>query len=113
MCFKEAFMKGAPQLLEPYMSINATTPGDYTGSVTTDLCSRRGHVHSIGGEGNQIVHAMAPLAEMFGYATDLRTMTKGKGSFSMHFEHYQAVPLHVAEEVVAKRKAKLAEKEKK
>jgi len=113
MAFKEAFMKGAPQLLEPYMSVNSTTPSEFTGNVTTDLCSRRGHVSSIGGSGNQVIHAMAPLAEMFGYATDLRTITKGKGSFSMHFEHYQAVPISVAEEVVVKRKAKLAEKEKK
>ncbi len=111
MCFKEAFMKGAPELLEPYMSVNVVVAPEYTGNVTTDLCGRRGRVNSIAAQGvNQVVHAMAPLGRMFGYATDLRTITKGKGTFSMHFEHYEAVPLAVAEEIIVKRKAKLAEK---
>ena len=92
------------------MSINSVTPPEFTGGVTTDLCSRRGRVSSIDSNGtSQVVHAMAPLAEMFGYATELRTITKGKGTFTMHFEHYEAVPLSVAEVVIEKRRAKLKE----
>ena len=105
MAFRKAFMRGNPQLLEPVMSVGAVTPEDYAGNVTSDLCSRRGRITGMERQGNaQAVTAMVPLGCMFGYATDLRNLTQGRASFTMHFEHYEAVPFSIAEEVIARRK---------
>jgi elongation factor G len=103
-CFKKAFIKGAPVLLEPYMSIEASTPEEYVGSVVGDICSRRGKVLGMELKGNQqVVSAEAPLSEMFGYATALRSLTSGRASYSMHFENYAEVPFNLTEKVIAEK----------
>jgi elongation factor G len=102
--FREAFVKGNPVLLEPLMSVNVVTPADYAGPVMASLCNRRGTISGMDQQGNaQAIRAMVPLATMFGYATELRSMSQGKASFTMHFEHYQAVPFSIAEEIIAAR----------
>ena len=102
--FKEMFSKGNPELLEPVMSVEAMTPEDYMGPVTSSICQRRGRIDSMGEQGaNKVVRGFVPLSEMFGYANDLRTLTQGRASFSMHFEHYEAVPFALAEQIVKKR----------
>jgi len=101
---------GSPALLEPIMSVNVITPEDHAGMVTSNLCSKRGHIVGMERQGNATeVSAMVPLANMFGYATELRNVTQGRASFTMHFEHYEAVPFAIAEEIIAK-KRELAEK---
>ncbi len=106
--FKEAFLKSKPQLLEPIMRVSVTTPSEYAGSVNGNLSGKRGRIQGMDALGNaNIVKAMVPLAEMFGYATELRTITSGRGSFVMQFEHYEAVPNSIAEEIVEERKDKI------
>jgi len=101
--FREAARKANPVLLEPIMSIEAVTPEEYLGDVIGNLSSRRGKVQSIERRGNaQIIKAQAPLSEMFGYATDLRSMTQGRATYTMQFSHYEEVPKGVSEEIVAK-----------
>ncbi len=103
--FKQLFMKTNPELLEPLMSLEVTTPEEYMGPVTSSICQRRGRVESMNSQGTQkVVRGMVPLSEMFGYSNALRTLTQGRAAFSMHFEHYEAVPFSLAEEIVAKRK---------
>ena len=103
--FKELFMKGNPQLLEPIMSIEVTTPDEFMGSVNGTIAQRRGRIESMDERGGmKIVRGMVPLSEMFGYSNTLRSLTQGRASFSMHFEHYEAVPFSIAEEVVEKRR---------
>jgi elongation factor G len=105
MAFKNAFMKAAPQLLEPVMSVGVTTPQEFAGAIAGNICSRRGRVTGMQPQGNaQVIGAMVPLAEMFGYATDLRNMTQGRAAFTMHFERYEAVPFAIAEEVIRKKR---------
>ena len=107
MAFKKAFMKANPELLEPVMSVSIVTPDEYAGGVTGNLCSRRGRINGMEAKNDvQTVSGMVPLANMFGYASDLRTITQGRASFSMHFEHYEAVPFSIAEEIIEKRKEK-------
>jgi len=104
--FKSLFVKGHPQLLEPLMSIEVVTPEEYMGPVTSSICQRRGRIESMEKKGEiQTVQGMVPLAEMFGYANALRTLTQGRANFTMHFEHYEAVPAGIAEEIVNKRRA--------
>ena len=99
--FRKAFMKGNPQLLEPVMSVSVTTPEDYAGTVTGSIYGKRGNITSMDMQGNaQIVKALIPLSGMFGYATELRNMTQGRAAFTMHFEHYKAVPFSIAEKVL-------------
>ncbi len=101
MCFKEAMKKAGPNLLEPIMKVEVTMPEEYMGDVIGDINSRRGQVtgmEDIGG-GKQ-VNAFVPLAQMFGYATELRSMTQGRGNYSMFFEKYEPVPKNVAEKVL-------------
>jgi len=106
MGFREACVKVGLQLLEPMMSIEVTAPEDCTGAVTGSLCSKRGRVLGMDSKaGGTILRGRAPLAEMFGYASELRNLTSGRGNFTMHFEHYEAVPYSIAEEVVKSRKA--------
>ena len=103
--FSKAFMKCGPILLEPVMSLRVVTPEEYAGAVTSGLYSRRGTVTGMDDQGNaKVIRARAPLAGMFQYATDLRNSTQGRALFTMHFEHYEAVPFSVAEEVLEERR---------
>ncbi|MFA6664293.1 MAG: elongation factor G [Lachnospiraceae bacterium] len=102
MCFKEAMAKAAPTLLEPIMKVEVTTPQDYMGDVIGDISSRRGRVVSQEDiSGSMLITGYVPLAEMFGYATDLRSETQGRASYSMFFDRYEPVPKGVAEKVLA------------
>ncbi|MDE3206808.1 MAG: elongation factor G, partial [Acidobacteriota bacterium] len=101
MCFKEACRKAHPVLLEPIMSVEVVTPEDYMGDVIGNLSSRRGKVEGMEQRGNsQVVRAQVPLAEMFGYATDLRSRSQGRATYSMQFNSYQEVPDSIAQEIV-------------
>ena len=103
MVFKEAARRADPALLEPRMRVEVTTPEDYLGTVIGDINSRRGHVLGMEEQhGNQIVRALVPLSEMFGYVGDLRSKTSGQASYSMEFDSYGEAPKTVAEEVIAK-----------
>jgi len=101
--FREAVKKAKPVLLEPIMSVETVTPEEFMGDVIGDINSRRGKVQNIERRGNaQVIRAQAPLSEMFGYATDLRSMTQGRATYTMQFLHYEEVPKGVSEEIVAK-----------
>jgi elongation factor G len=103
MVFKEAARKADPALLEPLMAVEVTTPEEYLGTVIGDINSRRGHVQSMNeAHGNQVVRALVPLSEMFGYVGDLRSKTSGQASYSMEFDSYGETPKSVAEEIIAK-----------
>ncbi len=103
MAFKDASHKARPILLEPVMRVEVVVPKEYMGDVMGDLASRRGHIQSQEDRGGtQIVAARVPLSEMFGYATDLRSRTQGRATYSMHFDRYEPAPQNVAEEVVAR-----------
>ncbi len=103
MAFKEASRKADPALLEPLMAVEVTTPEEYLGTVIGDINSRRGHVQGMDeSHGNQVVRALVPLSEMFGYVGDLRSKTSGQASYSMEFHAYGECPKSVAEEIVAK-----------
>jgi elongation factor G len=111
ICVKEALQKAKPVLLEPVMRVEVTVPEQYMGPVNGDLISRRGRLEGteIAG-GTHIVKAMVPLSEMFGYATELRSRTQGRGSFSMHFGQYEEVPRNLAEEIINRNKGGVATK---
>ncbi|GAB4315255.1 MAG: elongation factor G [Candidatus Sumerlaeia bacterium] len=101
LCFREAAMKAKPILLEPIMSLEVITPSDYLGDIIGNLNQRRAKIEDISTRGDiQSIRAQAPLAEMFGYATALRSLTQGRASYTMKFSHYQAAPKDVAEKVV-------------
>ena len=103
MAIKDAMNKATPALLEPYMDVEVVTPDDYLGDVMGDLNGRRGRVQSMEARaGAQVVRAQVPLSEMFGYATDLRSRTQGRATFTMQFDHYEKVPAAIAEEVCKK-----------
>jgi elongation factor G len=103
ICFKEACRKAHPVLLEPIMSVEVVTPEDYMGDVIGNLSARRGKVEGMEQRGNsQVVRALVPLAEMFGYATDLRSRTQGRATYTMQFNSYQEVPESVSKEIVAR-----------
>jgi elongation factor G len=103
MAMKEAVMKASPVLLEPVMKVEVEVPEDFLGDVMGDLNSRRGQIEGMGSEaGVAKVTADVPLAEMFGYATDIRSKTQGRGIFSMEFSHYGEVPRNVAEAIISK-----------
>jgi elongation factor G len=103
MCFKDACRRANPVLLEPIMAVEVVTPEDYLGDVIGDLASRRGHVEGMDQRANnQVVRAEVPLAEMFGYATDLRSRTQGRATYTMQFRSYQEVPEQVARDIVAR-----------
>jgi elongation factor G len=105
MAIKDAVMKASPVLLEPMMKVEVEVPEDFLGDVMGDLNSRRGQIEGMGSEqGIAKVTAKVPLAEMFGYATDIRSKTQGRGIFSMEFSHYDEVPRNVAEAIIAKSK---------
>ena len=101
LCFKEAMKKAEPVLLEPIMRVEVTMPEEYMGDVIGDINSRRGRISGmdeIGG--GRMVTGFVPLSEMFGYATDLRSKTQGRGNYSMFFEKYEPVPKNVADKVL-------------
>ncbi len=107
MCVKDAVKKAKPAILEPVMDVEVLTPDDFVGSVTGDLNSRRGRI--MGTEirpGIQVIKAMVPLSNMFGYATDLRSQTQGRANFTMQFNCYDQVPRNLAEEIIAKAQGK-------
>ncbi|HXI96971.1 MAG TPA: elongation factor G, partial [Candidatus Acidoferrum sp.] len=100
MAFKEAMKRAKPKLLEPMMAVEVTTPEDYVGDVMGNLASRRGRVGNMAPVGNaQVIQASVPLSEMFGYATDLRSMSQGRADFSMQFDRYEEVPASIATEI--------------
>ncbi len=103
ICVKEAFRRAKPVLLEPVMRVEVVVPDEYMGQVNGDLISRRGRLEGteiLGG--THIIRAMVPLEKMFGYATDLRSRTQGRGAFTMHFGQYEEVPRSIAEEIISK-----------
>ena len=101
MAFKSAMQRAKPKLLEPVMAVEVVTPEDYLGDVMGDLNSRRGHIEHLEPRGNaQAIRARVPLATMFGYATDLRSTTQGRATFSMQFDRYEQVPQSIASELV-------------
>ena len=100
MAFKEAMKRAKPKLLEPMMAVEVTTPEDYLGDVMGNLNSRRGRIENMSPVGNaQVVKAIVPLSEMFGYATDLRSMSQGRAQFHMEFDRYEEVPGNIAAEI--------------
>jgi elongation factor G len=103
MGFKEACRRARPALLEPVMDVEVVTPSEYQGSVVGDLNSRRGKIVSMEARaGAQVIRALVPLGQMFGYATDVRSMTQGRATYTMQFARYEEVPRPIAEEIVAK-----------
>ena len=103
MAFKDAAKKARPVLLEPVMRVEVVVPKEFMGDIMGDIASRRGHIQSqedLGG--TQIVSSRVPLSEMFGYATELRSRTQGRATYSMHFDRYEQAPGHVADEVIAR-----------
>jgi elongation factor G len=109
ICLKEAARKAKPVLLEPVMRIEVVVPDEYMGSVNGDLISRRGRLEGTEILGStHIIKSMVPLSEMFGYATELRSRTQGRGAFTMHFGQYEEVPKNIAEEIVSKAQGKVA-----
>ena len=105
LAFKDAASRAEPVLLEPLMEVEAVTPDDYMGDVIGDLNSRRGKITSLEQRaGSRVISAFVPLAEMFGYATQLRSMTQGRATYTMQFDHYEEVPRNIAEEVISRAK---------
>jgi elongation factor G len=103
MAFKEAARKASPVLLEPVMSVEVVTPEDYAGVIMGDLSSRRGRIEGMEHRaGSQVIRAIVPLAEMFGYATQMRSSTQGRAEYSMHFARYEEAPRSVSEEIIAR-----------
>jgi elongation factor G len=103
LALKEAVRRGRPSILEPIVAIEVTTPDEFTGEVIGDLNARRGHIQGMEMRaGAQVVNAFVPLASMFGYATDLRSATQGRATYSMQFDHYAPLPPTLAQEMVAK-----------
>ncbi|PLR84781.1 elongation factor G [Bacillus canaveralius] len=105
MALRNAASKCNPVILEPVMKVEVVIPEEYMGDIMGDVTSRRGRVEGMEARGNaQVVRAMVPLSEMFGYATSLRSNTQGRGTFSMHFDHYEEVPKSISEEIIKKNK---------
>ncbi len=104
MAFKDGARKSGPKILEPVMSVEVTVPEEYMGDVIGDINSRRGRIEGMDDRaGAKVVRSMVPLAQMFGYATDLRSKTQGRGTYTMQISHYEEVPKSIADEIVAKR----------
>jgi len=104
MGFKEAFRKAGPAILEPVMSVNVITPLEHLGAVNGDLAARRGRIEAMESAGTtREIRAVVPLSEMFGYITQLMTITRGEGTFTMAFDHYEPLPASLAEEIAAER----------
>jgi elongation factor G len=109
--FKEAAAEARPSLLEPVMEVEVTVPEEYTGDIMGDLNSRRAHVHGMQPAGGlTTITASVPYAEMLRYATDLRSMTQGRGNYSMRHSHYQEVPANLQQQIIDKRKKEMEAK---
>ena len=107
LAFQDAFKKAQPVLLEPIMKVEATTPEQFMGDVVGDLSSKRGQIENMGERGQaKVVTDFVPLASMFGYATQLRSMTQGRGNYTMEFDHYQEVPKNIADEIIGEKEKK-------
>jgi elongation factor G len=107
MAFKDAAKKANPVLLEPVMRVEVVVPEEYMGDVIGNLNSRRGHIQSMEMRGgSQVINSRVPLSEMFGYATDLRSRTQGRGAYSMHFDRYEPLPPSAAEQIIKKTQGK-------
>jgi elongation factor G len=105
MALKDAVRKARPVLLEPIMRVEVVTPDEFLGTVLGDVNSRRGRVEGMENRGTtQVVRAYVPLASMFGYTTDLRSSTQGRATSSMEFHHYEPLPDHLAQEIIAKQR---------
>ena len=103
LAFKNAAQKARPVLLEPMMAVEVVTPADFMGDVMGDISSRRGHIDGMEPRGNaQVINATVPLSTMFGYATDLRSATQGRATYTMQFKHYAEVPAAIAQDIVTK-----------
>ena len=110
MAFKEAMGKASPVILEPIMTLEVVTPEESMGDVISDINRRRGRISGQEPRGNtQVISALVPLAEMFGYATDLRSRTQGRATFTMQFSHYEPVPKGVGPEALRQGGMRLAE----
>jgi elongation factor G len=104
MAFKEAAKRAKPVLLEPVMAVEVVTPEEYMGDVIGNINSRRGQIEGMEPRGNaQVIRARVPLSEMFGYATDVRTMSQGRATYTMQFLHYEEVPQSIAERLMESR----------
>ncbi|KKT86211.1 MAG: Elongation factor G, partial [Parcubacteria group bacterium GW2011_GWA1_Parcubacteria_45_10] len=102
MAFQSGAKKADPVLLEPIMKVEVIVPEKFLGDVTGDLSSKRARIERMGERVNlRVIDSMVPLAEMFGYATKLRSMTEGRGTFTMEFDHYEEVPRNIAEQIAA------------
>jgi elongation factor G len=111
MAFKEAARHAGAVLKEPIMKVEAVVPEEYMGEVIGNLNSRRGRIESMDSRpGTQIIRAMVPLAEMFGYATDLRSLTQGRATYTMHFSQYEEIPKALSDEIVARVRGRLVSK---
>jgi len=105
MAFKAGALRANPTILEPYMKVEVIVPEEYMGDVIGDLNSRRGRIEGMEARsGAQVIHAFVPLSEMFGYSTDLRSKTQGRGNYSMEVDHYEDIPKNIAEAIIAKAK---------
>ena len=101
MAFKDGMKQASPVLLEPIMKVEVVTPDEYMGDVMGDLSSRRGRIEGMNVQGNaQVINAMVPLKQMFGYSTELRSITQGRATYTMQFDHYEEVPANIAEEII-------------
>nr|HMN31076.1 elongation factor G [Caldilineaceae bacterium] len=108
--FKLAFREANPVLLEPIYRVDVTVPEEYMGDVMSDFNTRRGRVQGMEQKGNRtIIHATVPLAEILRYGTDLRSMTQGRGLYTIEFDHYEAVPGNLAKEIIAQHKVEESE----
>ncbi len=104
MAFKDGMKQASPVLLEPIMKVEVVTPDEYMGDVMGDLNSRRGRIEGMNVQGNaQVINAMVPLKQMFGYSTELRSITQGRATYTMQFDHYEEVPANIAEEIIKSR----------
>lgn len=104
MAFKDGMKSASPVLLEPIMKVEVVTPDEYMGDVMGDLSSRRGRIEGMTAQGNaQVLNAMVPLKQMFGYSTELRSITQGRATYTMQFDHYEEVPANIAEEIIKSR----------
>jgi elongation factor G len=103
MAFKDAAKRADPVLLEPIMKVEVVAPEEYMGAITGDINSRRGRIESmVSRPGTQVITSLVPLSEMFGYSTDMRSMTQGRATYTMHFHRYEEAPRSVREEIIAK-----------
>ena len=107
IAFQAAFKQAKPVILEPIMKVEAITPEQFMGDIVGDLSSKRGQIENMGERGqSKVVDALVPLSSMFGYATQIRSMTQGRGNYSMEFDHYQEVPKNVADEIIGESEKK-------